>query len=164
MWSDTWSNSLRLRQGCAELRSTRALDPRRLAVRANSVHLQQVVLNLALNGIDAMRDCAPGNRRLMIQTGLLKDATVEVVVSDTGSGIPADMLNRVFEPFFTTKQDGIGLGLSIAHTIIERMGGTISAQNRPAGGATFRFTLPAAATFSGKHAATEARRGQIAVA
>ena len=121
-----------------------ALDPRRLSVRANSVHMQQVVLNLALNGMDAMRDVAPGNRRLAIQTALLDNATVEVAISDSGPGVPADILKRVFEPFFTTKPEGIGLGLSIAHTIIERAGGAISAENRPAGGAVFRFSLPAA--------------------
>jgi signal transduction histidine kinase len=121
-----------------------ALDSRRLLVRANSVHMQQVVLNLALNGMDAMRDVAAGNRRLTIQTALLDNATVEVAISDSGPGIPADILKRVFEPFFTTKPEGIGLGLSIAHTIIERAGGAISAENRPMGGAVFRFSLPAA--------------------
>ena len=121
------------------------LDQRRLAVRVNSVHMQQVVLNLALNGMDAMRDASPGNRRLTIQTGLINNSAVEVAISDTGAGIPPDRLARGFEPFFTTKPDGIGLGLSIAHSIIERAGGTISAENRPTGGgATFRFSLPAA--------------------
>jgi signal transduction histidine kinase len=121
-----------------------ALESRRLSVRANSVHMQQVLLNLALNGMDAMRDVAPGNRRLTIQTALLDNATVEVAISDSGPGVPADILKRVFEPFFTTKPEGIGLGLSIAHTIIERAGGAISAENRPMGGAVFRFSLPAA--------------------
>jgi signal transduction histidine kinase len=118
------------------------LDPRRLAVRANAVHLQQVVLNLALNGMEAMRDSTHGERRLTIRTGAANDSRVEVTVSDTGSGLAADTLDRVFEPFFSTKRDGIGLGLSIARTIIERQGGTISAENRPGGGATFRFILP----------------------
>ena len=121
-----------------------ALDSRRLLVRANSVHMQQVVLNLALNGMDAMRDVAAGNRRLTIQTALLDNAAIEVAISDSGRGIPADILKRVFEPFFTTKPEGIGLGLSIAHTIIERAGGAISAENRTTGGAVFRFSLPAA--------------------
>ncbi len=122
-----------------------SLDPRRLAVRANAVHLQQVVLNLALNGMEAMRDAPYGERRLIIRTGVPTDANVEATVSDTGPGLPPDLLNRVFEPFFSTKQDGIGLGLSIARSIIERLGGTISAENRPGGGgATFRFILPSA--------------------
>jgi signal transduction histidine kinase len=127
-----------------------ALDARRLPVKANSVQMQQVVLNLALNGMDAMRDAASGNRRLVIQTALVNNTTVEVAVSDTGSGIPADGLGRVFEPFFTTKPDGIGLGLSIAHTIVERAGGSITAENRPSGGAVFRFSLPAAIARSGR--------------
>lgn len=118
------------------------LDPRRLAVRANAVHLQQVVLNLALNGVEAMRDLAHGEQRLTIRTGVTDDAHVEVTVSDTGPGLAADTLGHVFEPFFSTKRDGIGLGLSIARTIIERQGGTIWAENRPGGGATFRFILP----------------------
>ena len=118
------------------------LDPRRLAVRANAVHLQQVVLNLALNGMEAMRDSTHSERRLTIRTGAANNSHVEVTVSDTGSGLAADTLDRVFEPFFSTKRDGIGLGLSIARTIIERQGGTISAENRPGGGATFRFILP----------------------
>jgi signal transduction histidine kinase len=128
------------------------LEPRRLTVRANSVHLQQVVLNLALNGMDAMRNRPAGSRRLTIETRPIGDASVEVAVSDTGVGLPADLLKRVFEPFFTTKPDGVGLGLSIAHTIIARMGGTISAENRPAGGAVFHFALPVATAFVGKGA------------
>jgi signal transduction histidine kinase len=136
-----------------------ALDPRRLSVRANSVHMQQVVLNLALNGMDAMRDVAPGNRRLTIQTALFDNATVEVAISDSGPGIPADILTRVFEPFFTTKPEGIGLGLSIAHTIIERAGGAISAENRPMGGAVFRFSLPAAIARPAKSDSTRQATG-----
>ncbi len=140
-----------------------ALDPRRLLVRANSVHMQQVVLNLALNGMDAMRDVAAGNRRLTIQTSLLDNTAVEVAISDSGPGVPADILARVFEPFFTTKSDGIGLGLSIAHTIVERAGGAISAENRPTGGAVFRFSLPAAGVRPGKGDAGRQAPGQAAV-
>ena len=69
---------------------------------------------------------------------------VRLEIEDSGPGVPADILKRVFEPFFTTKPEGIGLGLSIAHTIDERAGGAISAENRPMGGAVFRFSLPAA--------------------
>jgi signal transduction histidine kinase len=140
------------------------LDPRRVAVRANAVHLQQVVLNLALNGMEAMRDSTHGERRLMIRTGIVDDANVEVTVSDTGSGIPPDMVGSVFEPFFSTKQDGIGLGLSIARTIIERQGGTISAENRAGGGATFRFILPSSTLSSAVHAQAEPAKATRSIA
>ena len=69
---------------------------------------------------------------------------VEVTVSDSGKGIPEDKLTSIFDPFFTTKPQGTGLGLPIARTIIETHGGTIWAENRPGGGAVFRFTLPLA--------------------
>src|SRR5262249_12227825 len=112
---------------------------------------------------DAMGDGAAGNRRLTIQTSLRDNTAVEVAVSDSGPGVPADILARVFEPFFTTKSDGIGLGLSIAHTIVERAGGAISAENRPAGGAGFRFRLPAATARPGKGAAGRHAPAQPAV-
>ena len=117
---------------------------RPVIVRADLVHLQQVILNLAMNGIDAMVNCVPGNRRLAFQTALNGRREVEVSVSDTGSGIPPEKLKGVFEPFFTTKQQGIGLGLSIVRTIVETYGGRIWAENRLEGGAVFRFTLPLA--------------------
>jgi C4-dicarboxylate-specific signal transduction histidine kinase len=118
--------------------------PRTLLVRADLVHLQQVLLNLGMNAIDAMANVASGRRRIAFQTALVGDSTVEVSVSDTGTGIPTEKLNMIFEPFFTTKQQGMGLGLSIVRTIIETYGGKIWAENRPGGGAVFRFTLPLA--------------------
>jgi signal transduction histidine kinase len=115
-----------------------------LPVRADQIHLQQVIVNLAANGMDAMIDCGPGNRRLAFQTALVGDSEVEVSVADSGTGIPSDKLKDVFQTFFTTKPQGTGLGLSIARTIIETYGGRIWAENRPGGGAVFRFTLPLA--------------------
>jgi signal transduction histidine kinase len=112
-----------------------------LPVRADKIHLQQVIFNLALNGMDAMQDCAPGGK-MSIQTALVGESVVEVSVADSGMGIPKDKLNEVFDTFYTTKQQGTGLGLSIARTIIETYGGRIWAENRPGGGAVFRFTLP----------------------
>jgi diguanylate cyclase (GGDEF)-like protein len=117
-----------------------------LPVRANMVHLQQVILNLAMNGMDAMACCDRRSRKLTLETALAGDADVEASVSDSGTGIPADMLERVFDAFVTTKPQGTGLGLSIARTIIEIHGGKIWAENRPEGGAVFRFTLPLAKT------------------
>ena len=112
-------------------------------VRAEKVHVQQVMLNLAMNGMDAMLNCLPGNRRLTFQSAR-NGSTVEVSVSDTGTGIPEGKLKGVFETFYTTKPQGTGLGLSIARTIIETYGGQIWAENRQAGGAVVRFRLPLA--------------------
>jgi signal transduction histidine kinase len=82
---------------------------------------------------------------MTVTTGLADPATIEVAIADTGTGIPPDRLKAVFEPYFTTKRQGMGLGLSIARTIIEQSGGRIWAENRPDRGATFSFTLPVAA-------------------
>jgi signal transduction histidine kinase len=113
-----------------------------LPVRADQVHLEQVILNLATNAMDAMQGCAPGTRKLMLQTALVGDSEVEVSLSDSGTGIPKDKLDDIFETFYTTKKKGIGLGLSIVRTIVEASGGKIWAENRLGGGAVFRFTLP----------------------
>jgi signal transduction histidine kinase len=111
-------------------------------VRADPIHLQQVLMNLAMNGMDAMTDCLPDKRTLALQTALNGGCDVEVSVVDAGTGIPGDKLNTVFETFYTTKQQGTGHGLSIARTIIESYGAKIWAENRADGGAVFRFTLP----------------------
>jgi signal transduction histidine kinase len=115
-----------------------------LPVRADAVHLQQVILNLALNAMDAMLNCAPGSRKMTLGTALAGQTEVEVSVADTGTGIPSDKLKSVFETFFTTKPNGTGLGLSIARTIVETYGGRIWAENKLGGGAVFRFVLPLA--------------------
>jgi C4-dicarboxylate-specific signal transduction histidine kinase len=114
--------------------------PANLRVRADSVHIQQVLFNLAMNAIDAMRNMPAGGRKLMLQV-IRRNTDVMVSLSDTGSGIPEAKLKSIFEPFVTTKQQGTGLGLSIARTIIGTYGGTIWAENRAGGGAIFRFTL-----------------------
>jgi len=113
-----------------------------LPVRADPIHLQQVILNLAVNGMDAMQDCAPGGGKMSIQTALTDESAIEVRVADSGMGIPTDKLNTIFDAFYTTKRDGTGLGLSIARAIVETHGGKIWAENRPGGGAVFCFTLP----------------------
>jgi PAS domain S-box-containing protein len=124
-------------------------EGRALPVRADPIQLQQVVLSLALNGVDAMRSDVRRERRLLLQTALADASTVEVSVLDSGTGIPADKLENIFEPFFTTKQEGTGLGLPIARAIIESHGGRIWAENRHGGGAVFRFTLPSAKVLPG---------------
>ena len=90
--------------------------------------------------MDAMTKAALGARTITIQTGLLAESTVEVSVSDSGTGIPEHKLGEIFD--YTTKEHGTGLGLSIARTIVETYGGKIWAANRPVGGAVIRFTLP----------------------
>jgi signal transduction histidine kinase len=113
-----------------------------LPVRADPIHLQQVVMNLATNGMDAMTNAVSAERAIMIQTSLLAGSCAQVSVSDAGTGIPAHKLEEVFDTFYTTKPHGTGLGLSIARTIVETYGGKIWAENRDGGGAVFRFTVP----------------------
>ena len=131
----------------ADLREVRlALEPVSSLppVSGDRVQLQQVLLNLLLNAMDAMNDSASDGRRITVrvQTAGMQ---VEVAVNDTGHGIPADKLAHVFEPFFSTKPNGMGMGLTISRSIIEMIGGNIRAKNNEAGGTTFAFTLPAAA-------------------
>src|SRR5271157_3016112 len=113
-------------------------------VRGDRVHLQQVLLNLILNGMDALNGASLEDRRVNVTALLDGPQTVEIAVSDTGIGIPDDKLAHVFDPFFTTKPDGMGMGLPISRTIIEAHGGRFWAENNQSGGATFRFTLPIA--------------------
>jgi signal transduction histidine kinase len=113
-------------------------------VRADPVHLQQVIMNLAMNGMDAMLDSAAGARAIAIRTALVGESEVEISVADTGTGIPGDKLEDVFDTFYTTKPHGTGLGLCIARTIVETYGGRIWAENRSGRGAVFRFTVPLA--------------------
>jgi two-component system, LuxR family, sensor kinase FixL len=112
-------------------------------VHGDRVQLQQVMLNLLLNAMDALEDNPPP-RRLVTVRARPVGATVEVTVSDTGHGIPADKLLRVFEPFYTSKPNGLGMGLAISRGIIEAHGGRLWAGNNEAGGATFTITLPMA--------------------
>jgi signal transduction histidine kinase len=91
--------------------------------------------------MDAMADCSPDRRKIEIQSAF-DDALIEVSVLDWGTGIPDDKIGDIFETFYSTKQHGTGLGLSITRTIVASCGGRIRAENRPGGGAVFRFTLP----------------------
>jgi signal transduction histidine kinase len=118
------------------------LEPGLSKVRADRVQVQQVVLNLALNAIEAMHDQPAAKRHLVIRSRRIDDKQVEVSVSDSGAGIAPDMLPRIFDAFITTKPGGMGLGLSISRSIVEAHGGRLGADNLPQGGASFHFTLP----------------------
>ena len=113
-------------------------------VRGDRVHLQQVLLNLILNAMDALNLTSLEGRRVSLAAQLDGLQTVGISVADTGPGIPREMLAQIFDPFFTTKPNGMGMGLGISRTIIEAHGGQLSAENTSSGGASFRFTLPVA--------------------
>jgi two-component system sensor kinase FixL len=113
-------------------------------VRGDRIHLQQVLLNLFINGMDALAATTGDERSLTLRARRDGDGLVEVAVSDNGPGIPAEKLARLFEPFFTTKPQGMGIGLPISRTIIEAHGGRLWAENNAERGATFHFTLPVA--------------------
>ena len=117
------------------------ITPEALPILGDRIQLQQVILNLVVNGIDAMKDTPSENRIISIRTSRVENFA-ELSVSDRGSGIPEDKLKAVFEPFFTSKAEGMGMGLSIARTIIEAHNGLIWAKNRDHGGASFRIKLP----------------------
>ena len=113
------------------------------------VRLQQALMNLILNGMEAMADTPETDRRLLVRTATNGERRVEISVTDSGPGIPLEKLPRLFDSFFTTKEDGMGLGLAIARSIIDAHRGRISAENNSDGGATFRFDLPIGATAAG---------------
>ena len=112
------------------------------AVHGDRVHVQQVLLNLILNGMDALDRTSPDARRVSVSARRDDAGAVEISVADAGPGISDAAIARVFDPFYTTKPDGMGMGLAISRTIVEAHGGRIWAENT--GGAAFRFTLPIA--------------------
>ena len=113
-------------------------------VMADRVQLQQVLMNLMMNGIDAMKS-VNGIRQLSLISERGEDSVLLVAVEDTGLGLPVEQADQIFTAFFTTKSYGTGMGLSISRSIIESHGGRLWAGARPECGASFRFTLPAAA-------------------
>jgi two-component system, LuxR family, sensor kinase FixL len=118
------------------------LDPSADLVLADKTQVQQVLLNLLHNAMEAMDHSA--RRELMIQADSADDGIVQISVSDTGTGIASEVAPQLFEPFITTKRHGMGVGLSISRTIIEAHGGRIWIEPNPGGGTIFRFTLRAA--------------------
>src|SRR5215472_16160234 len=115
--------------------------PRLNHVLADKVQVQQVLLNLVRNAIDAM-ETAP-IRELVVATSAAPDNMLEISVADTGSGIAPEIADQLFQPFITTKSHGMGVGLSISRTIVESHGGSITPRPNPGGGTIFSFTLPA---------------------
>jgi signal transduction histidine kinase len=113
-------------------------------VLGDRTQLQQVIMNLLVNGIQAMSAVDEGARELLVRLCRHEEGLLLVEVQDSGVGIPPENLQHLFNPFFTTKSNGMGMGLSICRSIIEAHGGRAWAQPNPGAGATFRFTLPIA--------------------
>jgi len=117
------------------------IAPVALPIIGDRIQLQQVITNLVVNAMDAMADTPSENRIVSIRTSRVENLA-QLSVTDRGPGIQEDKLKEVFEPFFTTKAEGMGMGLSIAHTIVVAHKGLISAKNRDHGGASFSIKLP----------------------
>jgi signal transduction histidine kinase len=108
-------------------------------LRADRVQLQQVIMNLMLNAIEAMKDTGG---ELTIKSRLNPDGRLLVSISDTGVGLPEERKEEIFDPFHSTKPQGTGMGLTITRSIVESYGGRVWATNNPGAGATFHLTLP----------------------
>jgi PAS domain S-box-containing protein len=138
------ANTLDLLAGDARRRDIQIradLAPGAPLVIGDRMQLQQVLINLALNGMEAMANTPRAARCLTVQTRPHGDDHVEIAVGDCGDGVAADQLPNLFEPFFTTKMEGMGLGLFLARSIVDSHRGRIWAENNPRRGATFRFTV-----------------------
>ena len=119
-------------------------------VVADPVQIQQVLLNLLRNGIDAMEGLETSENRILIETIARAQSEVEVTVTDHGVGVSEDASEKLFHPFFTTKESGMGIGLSICHSIVDAHGGRLWFTRNPEEGTTFHFTLPTAIEASGR--------------
>lgn len=128
-------------------------------IEGDRTHLLQVLINLALNAMEAMAIQPQNSRRLLLRTRRSHSGKVALEVQDSGPGVPSQLQPQLFEPFFTTKPDGMGMGLTIAKTIVSSHHGTLEAVSTEQGGALFRVRLPAgrvrpAPTFSTSTAST----------
>jgi len=112
-------------------------------VSGEKVRIEQVMLNMLLNSMDALREVVPEKRQIRMAVARTDDGMVDISVADTGPGVPADLMERIFENFFTTKSEGMGLGLALSRSIAEAHGGKLVARNIPDGGACFHLILPA---------------------
>jgi two-component system, LuxR family, sensor kinase FixL len=120
------------------------LDPGPLLVSGDAVQLQQVALNLLLNAMEAMAECAENRRTITVRSENTELGAVQLSVQDAGPGFPQDTQHLIFQPFYSTKLSGMGMGLAISKSIIEAHGGLIWAVNNSLAGATIHFSLPGA--------------------
>jgi PAS domain S-box-containing protein len=157
---DTVSDVLKIIAGDALRRRVhiqKAVQPNLPLVLGDRSQLQQVLLNLLLNAMDAMHDIPEPRRRISVKAAENGQAAVQITVADCGSGVSQEQAAHIFESFFTTKSNGMGLGLSIARSIIEAHHGTLWLDSNSRDGATFHFTLwPAANRPAGQNAQCEA--------
>ena len=116
-------------------------DPNTMRVLVDRIQIQQVLVNLISNAIEAMAKSA--RRELIVTTTSIDEETVEIAVADSGPGLPKEIAAHLFKPFVSTKPNGMGLGLSICRSIIESHGGSLGSEPNPGGGMIFRFTLAA---------------------
>ena len=123
--------------------------PEPLWVKGDPIHLQQVVINLIVNSMDAMA-AMPSGRAVTGRTESRGGTAAVISISDSGPGIPVEKLRQIFDPFYTSKEQGMGIGLSIARTIVLAHRGQIWAENQAGGGATFRLSLPLAVSSKGE--------------
>ena len=111
-------------------------------IMVDTIQIQQVILNLIRNGIDAMLETDQNNEGISVSVTKFDNKQIRIAVTDHGSGITKQAEKKIFEPFFTTKSSGLGLGLAICQSIIASHGGVLSFTKNPSGGTTFHFTLP----------------------
>ena len=129
---------------CKGIEITLALAPDLPPVRGDRIQLQQVVLNLIVNAMDAMSTVEEAERELVVETKVDEDlGGILLAVCDTGPGVDPQELEKVFSAFYTTKPEGMGMGLAISRSIIKEHGGRLWARANDERGATFQFTLPA---------------------
>jgi signal transduction histidine kinase len=128
-----------------EIKATLELSSTPCVIDGDQVLLGQVLVNLVRNAMDALAETPPARRNITVRSAV-RAADVEVSVCDTGTGLPADIMGKLFTPFVTTKANGLGIGLTIARTIVTAHNGTIKAHENPNGGATFTVTLRRSAT------------------